>query len=374
MPSSISSSESSDFERTIPPGAWLSSIAVALFLGVAAVAAMEYWLAVRGFRPTVSDSPALWISQRMRASELGEKAITLVGASRVQLDLDMRKLRDATGLEPVQLAVDGSSFLPILEDLSLDPSITGTVLVGYQDNVLVAPRPDHASAMVREWRATRTDHGIGRWNWPTFDRSEGYIDDVLKGHLRSYADGANPVSTLMLRLLDPRATPQYLVMRPSRARSADYRLVDMPAFYYRRVLRNLGKNAPPVEGGMSWEALDRALKDTIGKLPPSEAGAFAESARKVAEMAAAIEARGGKVYFVVFPTSGLVKALDDHLYPRALFWDTFVSNARVTALHFEDSPALRSFHCPDGSHLDYRDQIGFTDALVTALGLGRGDR
>ena len=42
-------------------------------------------------------------------------------------------VRARTGLAPVQLAIDGSSFVPVLDGLARDPSIRGTVIVGFID-------------------------------------------------------------------------------------------------------------------------------------------------------------------------------------------------------------------------------------------------
>ncbi|HEY1075958.1 MAG TPA: hypothetical protein VGE51_04660 [Fontimonas sp.] len=369
--SSTSSSESSDFERLIPAGDWLPAVTVAVVLTLCAVTAMEWWLSVRGFRPTVSDSARLWIDQRARASALGSKALILVGASRVQMDLDLDELRAATGLEPVQLAVDGSSFIPVLEDLAMDPQVKGQIIVGYQDNVLIEPRIDHASALVKQWQEMKPAPDAKTWRLPTFAWTEGFFDELFRTHLRSYADGANPISTLTLRLLDPRATPQYLNMTPNRARRADYRMTDMPAFYFRRVMRNLGDDAPRVADGTSWEQLERLLSRTIDGLSASSENEFANSVRIVSDMTRIINERGGKTYFVVFPTSGLVKAIDNKRYPRELFWDTFVTATPASTLHFEDSAELKSFQCPDGSHLDYRDQARFTRALADALNIDR---
>ena len=118
MPSSTSS-----FERAVPEGNWLRIDLVALLLLVMFIGIVELRLGVRGFRPMRTDSEWSWVAQRARASALGERALVLVGASRMLLDIDLQVLRRETGLEPVQLAIDDSSFVPVLEDLADDPDI-----------------------------------------------------------------------------------------------------------------------------------------------------------------------------------------------------------------------------------------------------------
>jgi hypothetical protein len=73
------------------------------------------------------------------------------------------------------------------------------------------------------------------------------------------------------------------------------------------------------------------------------------------------------VVFVVLPRTGLVAEIERRQYPRDRFFDPFLMAVGVPGLHFEDVPALRQVHCPDGSHLDYRDRASFTAALVRAL-------
>jgi hypothetical protein len=87
---------------------------VALVMPLLVGALLEYMLAAKGFQATTLDTPQLWIEQRARASALGEEALILVGGSRIQLGLDLPLLRETLPLEPVQLAVDGSSSFAVL--------------------------------------------------------------------------------------------------------------------------------------------------------------------------------------------------------------------------------------------------------------------
>lgn len=342
-------------------------LGTALAVLVLCVAALEARLALRGFQSTAEDSEELWLGQRARATALGERALVLVGASRIQLDTDLDELRRLTGLEPVQLAVDGSSFRPVLAGLAADPDVRGTVIVDFSDHVLAQPPPEDVA---RRWQAAY-ERGRGRRALPDFESSERRLQRAVRSRLRSYADGAQPITSLLVRALSPRTTPQYLVMRADRSRAADYRKVEMPGFYYARVLRNLGQAEPT--GLATWEDLDRELARRIAAQPShlDELPAYERASRDIAAQAAAIRGRGGRVLFVMLPKGGLVRALDERRYPRALFWDRFVAIAGLPAVHFEDVPQWQSLQCPDGSHLDYRDRAAFTAALVEALGLGR---
>ena len=129
--SSISSSS-----RPLPRAPWRGVLVGALAAWALFVGLMELELAHRGVAPTVPDSEALWIRQRAEASRLGERAVVLVGASRILLATDLDVLRAQSGLQPVQLAIDGSSFLPVLEGLAGDRAFRGSIIVDYADHVV----------------------------------------------------------------------------------------------------------------------------------------------------------------------------------------------------------------------------------------------
>jgi len=348
----------------VPAGRWSLALVGAVIILLVFVALMELGLAARGFDATVVDSDLLWLNERERAGELGNRALILVGASRIQLDLDLNVLRVNTGLEPVQLAVDGSSFIPVLSSLADDSRVTGTLLVGYQDNDLNSIKTsDRAVRLEAAW----LDYDR-RVKAPDFATVEANLSDSVHYHLRSYADGARPLSSLMVRLLDHSATPQYLITLPDRSRLADYQRVAMPNFYYSRVIRNLGEEVP-LHDGMSWKDLDAEILKKIEAIKPAEKLAYDENIRRVANMVKKIEQRGGHVIFVVMPRSAMIQDIDSKRFPRALFWDDFAKRVAVRSLNLDDYSEFAVFQCPDGSHLDYRERPFFTKALVGVLAL-----
>lgn len=358
----------SSSNQRLPHLAWRPILLGAVLMFVAFVAAMELRLAAKGFRPTVVDSEALWQAERARARRLGERALIIVGASRIQLGLNLSVLRRLTGLEPVQLAIDGTPALPVLEGLTRDPRIRGTVLMDYYDNMLEREGNQVRSRTYEERfeQSAATAHMFPDYEW-----IEGYLSQRWRRILRSYADETQPLTALLIRIFG-NATPQYLVTLPDRSRLADYRLVEMPNFYYRRVVRNLGEEIqlPPQA---TYEDLKGLLESRIRQLEPlDEMVSMSQKRLEYLEsLVHTIQDRGGKVIFVVMPASGMVRDIERRLFPRPRFWDRLVAQTSARTVHFEDFPALRDFVCPDGSHLDYRDQVGFTTALVMAAGLER---
>jgi hypothetical protein len=171
--------------------------------------------------------------------------------------------------------------------------------------------------------------------------------------------------SLKARALASHSTPQYLMMLPGRERQADYRLVEMPAFYWERAIRNAGIRRP--DSASNDADYVGKLDQRIRALPRADLGVFEDNARAVAAMVQRIEEHGGKVIFVGFPTSGLVKLADDVRYPPDQFWQEFLTQGRLRGLASWNEQALRHYICPDGSHLDRSDQVNFTVGLVGAL-------
>ena len=363
MLSSISNSE-----RPLPPLDWKWIFGGALLALLAYVATTEITLARRGFAPTVQDTQARWLKERERASALGRRALILVGASRIQLDLDLDILRRSTGLEPVQLAIDGSSYVPVLEGLARDPSIQGTVVLDLMPGPVALER--QSSGTSQHYQAEYEARAARPTQWPTYRAIDTWISDGIRNHLVNYADGGRPWDALMNRVINPVATPQYLSTFPDRSRRADYQRVTMPDFYLSRVLRHLG-NPAEIDTGQPADLLAKQLVAYVQRLEPAPESAQAEKGLVDLERAvAAIQSRGGRVFIVSLPTSGLIQEADARRFPRSQYWDRVVATTSARAIHSQDQPALSGFVCPDGSHLDQRDVAAFTGALVQVARLG----
>lgn len=348
----------------ISPQRWGRILAASLAIAAAFVGLLEWRLASRGFRATVIDSEDVWIKERRRASDLGSNALVLIGASRMQLDVDLQVLRKRTQLEPVQLAIDNSSFVPVLRGLAEDLRITGTVLVDFADNRLIpeqfdgSTRYQHRYDVSPQSRARLDFHAIEDW-----------LGNLLHRHLRSYADGAQPITSLLMRAIPGDATPQYVITLPDRSRMADYTRIDMPGFYYRTVQRYMGLQE--MIRSTSMAELDTLLRQRIKTTSPLDNRHYLAQIDRVMAYTQTIESRGGRVIFVVFPTDKLVRDYDEQATPRKDFYDRFASTAGGRAHHYADSSLLRHYRCPDGSHLDVRDRAHFTEDLVSYVGLDR---
>jgi len=360
-------SSTSSFETPIPRLRWIRIWGIALCIFIAIFAAMEIDLRWLGYRPTIIDTPDRWIAERVRAKELGKRGLIWIGASRGQLGIDIDTLRTKTGLEPVQLAIDGCSFIPVLKGLADDPTITGTVIVDYQpDSIDAFDSKDFGASDVWETRYEKAQ--LQAHSVLALKQVEKLLAAYPREHLASYADDSDPLQSLQFRILTGEKPNQYLVTYPNRSRAANYKIAPMPATYLRRAARNMG-----MEGKIdpNSSTAERQLREKLASLRPRDTAAFLSGTNYVAQLVAKIEARGGKVLFVEMPTSGLVREAEDKFYPRTQFLEAFEHITGKAVLVSNEAPKLKDFICPDGSHLDMSDRTPFTSAMVDALGLAK---
>ncbi|MDI1302378.1 MAG: hypothetical protein PSX71_10765 [bacterium] len=337
-------------------------IVTASLLFLVFVVMLESLLAIRGFHPGVDESVVRWVRERTHASQAGSKALILLGASRIQLGADMDTLRSGLGLHPVQLAIDGGSFVPVLEGLARDKRINGTIVVDFDESFLVG-LPGSFDMALQCQRSFDTKSGMDLID---FKESEAWLKDGLSANMRSYADGTRPLTALFHRVLDPRATPRYVVSNVDRSRVADYSLVSMPDFYYQRVLREMGATIS-IDNNFSWKLLDAALSRDIELMPPSDNTMFLERMEALVITVEKIEARGGKVFFIRMPTSGLIHQIQLKRFPRNRFWAYLEQRFPGRVINSDENAVMSHLVCPDGSHLDKKDRKAFTLALVQEL-------
>ncbi|HEX6834828.1 MAG TPA: hypothetical protein VF132_14920, partial [Rudaea sp.] len=205
MPSSISSSDPLDLERArvpirqtaadrpgvaqpvperdIPARPWRAILIGAFALFLVLIGAWEATWRHFGARPGYYNSNAEWAQQRRRI-DAGEGAKTvLIGSSRVLFDVQLPVWEKAAGERPIQLAIEGTSSLPVLEDLAADPNFTGRLLVGIASDLFFtgfAYRGDVVPYYHRESPSQR----VGNW------LSRGLVEPYFAFYSFDFALGA----------------------------------------------------------------------------------------------------------------------------------------------------------------------------------------
>ena len=345
MPSSISNSSA-----RAPEGPWGRTWAAAILIALGVLAGLELFLRSEGFQASVNDDAGLWALVRRGASTGERSTVVLAGSSRLQLGINTAEFARAGGRKPLQLAVFGSSPLPILEDLAEDPLFRGMVICEVTLKFLFdgdedKPHERRARDYIARHRrsvlspAARVEQNLVVWltSCLVFRSPEVSFAGVLQA-LRGHA--AHRVS--------------YVRTEPDRSRRADFvgRVANSPQPAAQRAVRK----SPVPAAEAQVECILQHAEELVDK----------------------IAAKGGEVVFLMLPTDGKVRADEERSFPKARYWDALkrrvgrVGNSphggpKALTICYEDHEGLRGYAMPEGSHLDYRDAISFTRALCQLL-------
>jgi hypothetical protein len=331
VPSSTFSSE----PRRIPGGDWRAIWIAALVIATGLTAWFELTARVHRQRPAVVDDPAWWAIHRRHASGDPQVAVFL-GTSRMELAYSRRAFAEAVPtMQGVQLAIDGVSAFGPLEDLADDPAFRGLAIV---DVAEIDLQGDESFRAAEPW----VERGRALWRAPGAIANR-VLASVVQARFAVLAVGGRQ---LIASLAGARRWPDptWVVGDRDRTFQGDYSLADPAALEKRRKKAFLG----------------------LPQVPPDPATWLAPVSR-IADAVRRIRSHGGDVVFVHLPITGALADAFDRTYPRARYWDAFVARTGAQAIHFRDVPAMAAFECPDGMHLDQRDQDAMTRALADEL-------
>lgn len=316
---------------------WQKTFILSALVAILAVTSVETWRRHQGYRATVIDDKALWSVQR---SLIGNDSNTLavLGASRMQLGFSEAAFRRAVPNWGVaNLTVNGHYPVATLQDLARNTDFRGVALVAIDARAVFA----EFHALQQPWiDYYYRDFGPGLW-----------LNAQMAAAAQSRRVTANPDFSIIRRASAHlsggiKLQPTYAVFDRHRWGHADYTQVD--AGYHRR-------------------HREQGMVEFYTTYPLPEPDAWLAGAQPLLDAAAAIEARGGRVFLVRMPTDGRYWELDEQYFPRRDYWDRLAAQPGVHALHFRDDERTAHFELPDGSHLDQRDKVAFTEGLLAAL-------
>ncbi|MBS0515756.1 MAG: hypothetical protein JSS16_09800 [Proteobacteria bacterium] len=336
--------------REVPALAWRPIFLVSLLLFLVLLGAWEaYWRAF-GATPGYYNSDGEWAQQRRRIDAGEGNKTVLIGASRMLFDLRLDVWQKAAGERPIQLAIEGTSALPVLEDLAADPNFTGHLLVGVASDVLFAGfayRGDVVPYYHKQSPSQRIGNRLSRWliepYFAFFD-----FDFALAAVLKRQgwpARAGMPVIYDVRKLLE---------QGPDRDTHMWSKVETDPQ--YRELARAIWAqrfDAPPPPNMDTPEKLQKVIDTQIE--------------RAVAAVTK-LRARGVKVLFVRPPTGGRYLEFDNKVFPREKTWDVLLAKTGAPGIHFQDYPELhRNWDLPEWSHLSLADSGHYTTALYTII-------
>lgn len=333
-------------ERDVPPQPWRRIVLAGFVLFVLLMAAWETYWRDFGATPGYRNSNGAWAEQRGRI-DAGEGGRTvLIGSSRVLFDVQLPEWEASSGERPIQLALEGTSPLPVLEDLAADPNFTGRLVIG------VAPELFFSGFAYR-------GEAIGHYHQrgPS-QRSGHWLSKRLVEPYFAFYDADFALPTVVMRQPWP--------LRPGMRKDSPVRkLLEQDADRNTRIWRK-------VETDPEYRALARSIWLERLHGPPPPGMDTPDKLRKVidtqidraARAVATLRKRGVRMVFVRPPSDGEYYAFEQKVLPRPATWDVLLQRTGVPGIHFEDYPQLQGYELPEWSHLTQADAKRYTLALA----------
>lgn len=324
-----------------------------MILAIAGLTAWELYWRSKGYKPGIEDNKELWAVQRCRVEYASESDIVLLGDSRILFDIQLDAWEKETGIRPIQLASAGTTPLPAFHDLVENTDFKGTVLMSVHPIIFFFSTSE-TDFLWRRIKA-RIDHYEDR----TYAQRLNHLLDIplQKTFTFMRADDEDWTDDLDLKTLLSN------VQAGNRTGGPQY-----PPFYRFQDIA-LDRNVKMFDKVVT----DTAFANSIIKAwtfqgpepmpPPDKEGTMAYFLKDLKKF----KARGGRVIFVRFPSSGGLLQFEKEMFSRENFWEVIVDSANVPAYHFEDYEALNQFYCPEWSHLSAPDASTFTTELARIL-------
>lgn len=301
------------------------------------------------------DNSALWADKRSKAVKIpADKATVFIGSSRIKYDLDIETWRKITGDEPVQLAMEGTSPMPILEDLANDKSFKGKLVVDVTEGLFFSSDPGSLAdpkKNVAFYKKQTPSEKVG------FQLNRGLESQFLFLDRDIYSLNA---------FLDQRRIPSRpgvfvmpLFPKEFGRNSFDRQRIMMDQFMADTNLQNM------VTGNWKFFA-------SLNREEPASGEKLDSFFTVIKKFCDKIIARGGQVLFVRTPSSGPYWMAEQKGFPREKYWDKLLSNTGCPGIHFMDYPAIDHFVCPEWSHLNPTDAVIFTENFINILEKDKG--
>jgi hypothetical protein len=320
-----------------------------------ALATWEWRLRSQKIPIDFDDNPSLWSDKRREADKLtADKATVFIGSSRIKYDLDIATWRRLTGDEPVQLAMEGNSPLPILDDLANDEKFKGKLVVDVTEGLFFSTNPGNTTEPARYASFYKKETPSEKFSFQ--------IDHALESQFL-FLDRDNYSINAFLDKQKIYRRPGVFVMplfpKEFGRNSFDRQRIMMDQFMTDTNLQNM------VTGNWKFFA-------SINKEPPTSGAKLDSFFTAIKKSCDRIKSRGGQVLFVRTPSSGPYLMAEEKNFPREKYWDKLLSITGCPGIHFKDYPAINHFVCPEWSHLRPTDAVIFTENFINILEKDQG--
>ncbi len=320
---------------------WLLTLGIIIVL----LGGWECFWRIRGWTPTVEGNEEAWILARGR---LEPTSTVLTGSSRIQAAFQPEVWVKAMGGElPIQLALNGGSPLPVLEDLAAEPTFRGTVIaepLPYYTFNASSRGEARAHDFLRSYRSME-ESPAQRW--------EAYLRTRIAGRLVFRRGGLLPHHFMNTYRSGELKMPPVYTLRPDRFQPITMRpdptgrkmagTMDTSGFGFVR------RNSTPLKGA--------GFDSIMGRLT-----------RSVRQ----IRARGGEVYIVHLHSCGGRRQIEYDMFPKAAYLDRVAAIPGVRLFDSDTDAELATLPCRDGSHVSREDAPLVTRRIARFVADARG--
>jgi len=359
MPSSTSSSESpldtSSYDRPLPGNSLRAGALIGLITAVLLLSGWELYWRVDGSTPSYRNSDGLWAMQRRRINR-GEGDKTVIsGSSRLFFNTHLDVWEHEAGERPIQLALEGTSPVPLMEDLAEDPDFTGTLLVGVAPGIMFsgyAYRGDtfqhNRDESPSQWLGQRIS--MLAEPYLAFYHHDFSLFTVIKRQ-------AWPQREDVVVRMDVRKLATYTRERSARLFSK----VETDKAYADYAKKVWAQGFVPIE-----DRDEEWLKDAIENRDAQIERAVAATKK--------LQEKGVEVIFVRCPSEGHYAISEPMFAPRAEHWDVLLEQTGVLGIHYMDHEELQGYWLPEWSHMSGSEGDRFTKALYHVIQRERAQR
>jgi len=356
MRSSISSSNS--LERVIPKQQWgklaVSSFIIALLLTLG----WEMYWRSKGYAPTLNDNKDLWSLTREKVNTHPSRTV-LIGASRMLFDFDMQVWKEKYNELPLQLATVGTNPSIYLDHLANESNFKGTLLLGITPPLFFVPEGmpvDNPKSNIDFYNKFSPAQRISYYLGLVLDRNLAFVEQEDIPLTKIFED--LPIANRPKAKVGPKLPPYFMSIDENRQGRMHLR-----KGHEQVILDRIAKGwvplftPPPPPPMFTPEQFKKMFMEHVNK-----------TIVKAKENVSKIQARGGKVILIRFPSTGKVRELENKFAPRVAFWDRLATEIGANqSIHFEDHQELQGFDCPEQSHLRASDATEFTKRLLRKL-------
>jgi hypothetical protein len=338
------------------PAQPLAKSAILMLLIVfAAVISWELYLRNKGVTKAYDDGPPLWSDKRAMVYDPADKATVFIGSSRIKFDLDIDTWQTITGEKAIQLAVEGSSPLPALEDLAADENFKGKLIIDITEPVFfspAAPRDEITHSSIKYFKERTPAQKA------SFLLNKAIESQLVFPEKENYSLNA---------MLDKLEIP---------SRKGVFMMPVFPMDFSRNTFDRQSKMSDKFLNDTTLQNKVTAIWTFFGEMgkgmPPIPEEVFTGIFNRTKVSIDKIKGRGGQVLFVRTPSSGPMGMGEKMGFPRDKFWNRLLAFTDCPGIHFTDYPSIAQFVCPEWSHLSPQDAIVFTKHFIDIIDKEKG--